>query len=100
MKLSLSKAFDCVRKWETQGTEINGILIAVVPSALVVKFQAHAAIHAQGVILTAENGFELSVVLTESMTFTYNDALLEIRMEDWRLCLYEPKSNHSLRIVK
>ena len=50
-------------------------------------------------MLTAENGFELSMAFVPAMRFTYNESL-DIQALGWRCCLFASKPNTRLRLVR
>ena len=69
-------------------------------SLYVIKFKGRVAVHAEGFIMSGENGFELTMPLLPAMTFHYDNTLLEIRALGWRCTLFEDKPDHGLRLVK
>jgi len=97
--LSLSETLDRIRKWERQATELNGMLLGDA-SLYVIKFKGRVAVHAEGFIMSGQNGFELTMPLLPAMTFHYDNTLLEIRALGWRCTLFEDKPDHGLRLVK
>ena len=59
MNLSPSQGLDRVRHWEQQATELHGILLADY-SVYVIKFKGRVSVHGEGIMLTGENGLELT----------------------------------------
>lgn len=98
MNLSLSEALNRVHKWERQATKVYGMMLAD-SSPLVIKFSGHVSIHEQVIILAGEDNFELTLAFLPTMTFKYNDALLEITEPGWCCCIFENKPDRASRPV-
>ena len=90
MNLQQSEAIEYVRRWEAKASKIRGSLFTN-SQELQIAFLARVYTDCDRITLTSDTGFEVSMTPTQGMTFSYDNAILEIKAPMWRCILYEPK---------
>lgn len=98
MDLTVSEFVDILRKWETEGIKISGLLESTQSSIMQVQF-TECAISVKGASITVTGDrFQVSATLVPTMTFKYSESegdephnsILEVRALAWRCILFEP----------
>ena len=90
MDIAPLEALNLARRWQKKETPIRGSLFTN-SQELQITFAGHVTVENDGIVISSEHGFEISIRLLPEMTIKYGEAVLEIRQPGYRYVLYEPK---------
>ena len=84
------EALSLVHTWQQKQSRVSGIILSH-DCGIVIKLTGRVSVCDSAITLAVTDGCEMRLIPIESLTFTYADALLEIRGSGWRCILYDAK---------